>query len=409
MVEFADWYNKQNMKNLFIIWDEPLNITSGGIHRCINCLIKYLPQRGFGVYYLYTRDQYKTFNHELREGEIETYSLKGLRNFLIENNCDAILGQEAAFSSTLTRVVTELNIPEVKLLNQYHCSLLYFDKKLNFDYLRYSWTTKKSLKNRLGIAARALTYPLWRYNALRKQREVYRYNYNHSDVSLLLSEHEIPIMAKITGDETHSRCIAINNPLSWEEIANADILEEKKKEVLIVSRIYNIEKRIDLALKAWEKIEKSGKAEGWTLRIVGDGIDKESLQEMANRMKLQHIVWEKRQDPRPFYRTASIFLLTSIVEGWALTITESMQYAVVPIAFDSYPAVRSIITDRYDGLLIPSKHIDDLAERLCDLMHNDSKREQMALNCLDSCRRFSINKIMDQWVTMMDNLLKDKE
>ena len=65
--------------------------------------------------------------------------------------------------------------------------------------------------------------------------------------------------------------------------------------------------------------------------------------EMAKSMNLQNVIWEKRQDPRPFYKSASLFLLTSIVEGWALTLTESMQTGVVPLAFDSYPAVRSII------------------------------------------------------------------
>lgn len=220
----------------------------------------------------------------------------------------------------------------------------------------------------------------------------------------MLSEYEKPIFAKIIGKKDPSKCHVIPNPLSWEDVATPDILKHKKKEVLIVSRIYNSEKRIDLALKIWKILQLQGKTDGWTLRIVGDGIHKNYLMEMAKSMNLQNVIWEKRQDPRPFYKSASLFLLTSIVEGWALTLTESMQTGVVPLAFDSYPAVRSIITDGKDGYIVPSKDVKSMASKLSLLMENKSLRERMALNGIDSCRRFEINAVIDQWEKMLNNL-----
>lgn len=396
------------MKNLFVFWDEPLSETGGGIHRCIKCLIEHLPVRGYNVFYFYSKDFYQTFTLQYPKDNKTTLNKYELRQFILDKNCDVILGQEAIFSSTFTKAVYSLNLPDVKLVNQYHTTLLYFRKKLNFDFLKYIWYANPTIKNRLGVVMRAIAYPLWRLRVKIKQNAIYRYNYNFSDVSLLLSEYEIPIMSEIIGGKAQAKCVTIHNPLSWCEIANPRILKEKKKEVLMVSRIYNIEKRIDLALKVWEKLEKSGQAEDWTLRIVGEGVDKEMLEEMTRRLNLQNVRWEGRQDPLPYYQRASIFLLTSIAEGWALTLTESMQNGVVPLAFDSYPAVRSIITDGYDGYLVPTKDIDMMAERLATLMHDCKKREQMALNGLESCRRFTIDKVMDQWKVMLDNLLSDR-
>mgnify|MGYP000119823199 FL=1 len=123
----------------------------------------------------------------------------------------------------------------------------------------------------------------------------------------LLTEREIPVLEDLLNEKQLDKCYAIPNPLSWEEIADESILNEKKKEVLVVSRIYNPEKRIDLMLKVWKELQKRNAVDDWMLRIVGDGIHREYLMQMADEMGLKNIIWEGWSDPKPFYRTASIF------------------------------------------------------------------------------------------------------
>jgi len=392
------------MKNLYIFWDEPLNITGGGIHRTINVLLQNLPYRGINAYYLYTLDQYHTF-HFINENNCEVVMNRSeLRKFLIEHKCDMILGQEGVFSATFTKMAVELKLDNVKILNQYHSSLLYFDKKLTRYYLGLEWMSNKGIMNKIGLAIRFLSYPLWKYKVRKTQAAIYRYNYENCDLSIILTKNEIPIMKRITGRQVLPKCVAIPNPLSWEHIATPEILIGKKKEVLIVSRIYNSEKRIDLALKVWRILQNKGITHDWTLRIVGEGVHKEYLMKMARHMKLKNVIWEGRCNPVRFYQTASIFLLTSSIEGWALTLTESMQLGAVPLAFDTYPAVRDIITNGENGFLIANKDIKGMANRVAFLIRNDTVRNKMALNGLKSCQRFSIDKIMDLWANLLKNL-----
>lgn len=392
------------MRNLYIFWDEPLNLTAGGVHRCIACLMQYLPQNGYNVYYIYSRDYYNTFHLRLPDNKERFLTFSELRQYLIDNRCDIILGQEAVFSSTLTRMVKRLELPNVKFINQYHNTLLFFDKKLSPHYLSLMWQTNKNWRDRIGILFRGLIYPFWKKRVRNRQNAIYKYNYDNSDVSLLLSEYEKPIMTDISGDKDAVKCAIIHNPLSWEYTADENILNEKQKEVLIVSRIYNFEKRIDRALKVWKFLQDKGLTSGWTLRIVGDGIHKEYLMNMTASMRLSGVRWEGRQDPISFYKKASIFLLTSTVEGWALTLTESMQMGVVPIALDSYPAVRSIITDGYDGCLVAENNLHLLADKLYLLMSDAKLRRQMAINGLQSCQRFTIDKIINQWCAMLNRI-----
>lgn len=366
--------------------------------------MEFLPARGYEVTYLYTLDGYHTFHVDSGDDKDILLTRPQLRDFLLSSGCTHILGQEAVFSATFIKMIKELNLSDIKLVNQYHNTLLYFEKKLNWHFLKLTWLTEKSFKTRLGVAVRAFTYPLWRLKVMHAQQSIYRYNYSRSDMSVFLSEHELPIMGKIVGESPLKKGCAIPNPLSWAEIAAPEILQKKQREVLIVSRIYNFEKRIDLALKVWKRLQPYVLSNGWTLRIVGDGIHKEYLEAMAIRMGLKNIVWEGRRDPRPYYERSSVFMMTSCVEGWGLTLTESLQSGVVPVAFDSYSAVRSIISNGENGYLTRPMKVKEMADRIFDLMIDSEKREKMALKGIESAYRFSIDKIMDQWAEMLDKL-----
>ena len=97
-------------------------------------------------------------------------------------------------------------------------------------------------------------------------------------------------------------------------------------------------------------------------------------------------------------------MMTSAVEGWGLTLTESMQTGVVPIAFDSYPALHDIITDGYDGFIVPDDNINEYARILISLIQDKELREKIARNCLISSKRFEIDKIIPQWVNLIKSL-----
>lgn len=104
-------------------------------------------------------------------------------------------------------------------------------------------------------------------------------------------------------------------------------------------------------MRIWEKVEKA--CPGWHLDIVGDGPDAELLKDSAQKLGLSRIVFHGFQNPGPYYSRASIFCMTSTFEGFGLVLVEAMQHGCVPIAFDSYPAVRDIISHGENGILIP--------------------------------------------------------
>ena len=162
------------------------------------------------------------------------------------------------------------------------------------------------------------------------------------------------------------------------------------------------QKRISLALQIWELIENNPISKNWTLRIIGTGSDIDKYKKIV---ELKHIVFEGRQNPEPYYQKASIFMMTSSFEGWGLTLTEAQQYGVVPLAFNSYASVSDIITDKYNGYLVSNNDINSYVKYLTLLMSDYDLRHRMALNCIESSKRFERQHICNQWIQLFKQLM----
>ena len=390
------------MKTIFIIWVERLNVLRGGVHRIIHILLEYLPKYGYEVHYLYTTDNYRTFHHYLAENEDEEIFLSELRQYLLDYHCRLLIGQDAGLSSRLSSMIHKWNIPNMKYITEYHNSILLIEKVLSKHYWRLTIRNGNSFTSRFLAVLRFMFYPIWLHSCRKSVVQNFLANYTVANRLVILSKFELPVIKNRVHADI-SKCIVINNPLSWRKIEDASILSKKKKEVLIVSRLYNPEKRIDSALHIWQILERRGFVD-WTLRIVGTGVHEEYLKNLTGKLNLRQVRFEGRQDPYPYYLTASLFMMTSTVEGWGLTLTESMQTGTVPLAFDSYPALHDIITDGYDGCIVEEGNLEAYADRMEQLMIHKDERERIARNGLESCKRFEINKIINQWVDLIKSL-----
>jgi glycosyltransferase involved in cell wall biosynthesis len=253
--------------------------------------------------------------------------------------------------------------------------------------------------NKLAAVKQIVTQILLTISPRLAQRLVekkYQVPYEKSDKVVLLSDGFIPQYDQfVCGDKEHY--CAIPNMTSFLKIAQES---PKKKEVLVVSRMEERQKRIKYVLRVWRKACQ----EDWTLRIVGYGEDLDYYKQLVRRWDLKNIYFEGLQDPLPYYQDASIFLMVSAFEGWGLTITEAQQCGCVPIAFDSYSAVHDIIQSGRNGYVVPNNDIDAYAQVLRELMNNDTLRAELAANAQKDVQRFSRENIAKQWKTLLENL-----
>jgi glycosyltransferase involved in cell wall biosynthesis len=271
----------------------------------------------------------------------------------------------------------------------------------SFSRVLYSLRTGKNLLKTgkyYFITLFTSLFEKWGWLFLHKK---YRIRYDFCDASVLLANSHVKMYAKFARIKNLSKFYAIGNPAQYNTLPH-NICDSKQKEVLIVARMDESAKRISYALKIWRKVEKQHAH--WNLNIVGDGLDKAYYQYLAKKWKLKNVQFLGWQNPINFYKSASIFMMTSVSEGWGLTLVEAQQMGVVPIAFNSFPVIHDIIQDGYNGCIIPNNNINAYAKQLSLLMQDDEKRNYLSKNAMVSCQKFSIEKFIEKWTELFENL-----
>lgn len=386
---------------LFVSYNE-LHVTWGGVHRVNHLLMEEFSKIGYRCLYLINKSGQCFYinNKESQDNKLDVF---GLREYLIKQNVGYIIDQEGVFTDSFNLTIKSLNCDKIKLLTVFHSTPCIYEKLYNYKWLYGEFRNGSTIGIRLSYLLRLLCYPLWRKYANVATCKRYSNIYNASDRVVFLSQSDIPTFKRYVKNVSDSKCVAINNALTFSETSSPKILEDKDKIVLIVSRLNDNEKRISKALQIWRCVEQAGMLD-WKLVIVGTGPHEDMLKRMARKVSLRNVCFEGRQESEPYYHNASLFMMTSAVEGWGLTLTEAMQRAVVPLAFDSYPALSDIVTDGFDGCIVPDNDIRLYADRMMKLMRSKEERERMALNALESCKRFSVDKIVRKWVKLIESL-----
>ena len=193
----------------------------------------------------------------------------------------------------------------------------------------------------------------------------------------------------------------------WPELSNVRLIPDpipfkvdqvsnlSSKRVISIGR-YAYEKGNDLLLKAWSKVEKSCK--DWTLDIYGMGNQTPYL-ELMRELKIDQTRCQLHgslTDVKDAYQNSSIFTLPSRFEGFGLVIIEAMACGVPVVAFDCENGPRNIILNNQDGILVKAFDVDEYAESLLRLMHDDQLRAQMGNRAFESSKRYSIKDIAMQ-------------
>ena len=201
---------------------------------------------------------------------------------------------------------------------------------------------------------------------------------------------------------------AIPNSISAEMVNSEIDLAAKEQVVLFMGRLDIGQKRIDLLLKIWEIIEKKYSISDWKLDICGGGPDEETLKQMKEDLGLKQVGFRGHVNPEEYYKKASIFCMTSAFEGFGLVVVEAAAYGCVPMAFESYAAVKDLIDDGENGCLIKAFDIEAYAEALAELMMNGEERNRMALNAKTHSNLFSPDSVMAQWEQLFNEVLLEK-
>lgn len=165
--------------------------------------------------------------------------------------------------------------------------------------------------------------------------------------------------------------------------------------VLAVGRL-SYEKGFTCLLRAFSLIkEKVNKR----LVILGDGPDGIMLKELAINLGIQERVLFLgfQNNPYKFMKNASIFILTSLFEGFPNVLIEAMACGVPVISTDCPTGPNEIIINGVNGILIPPANEGILAEAMLNLLKNEGLRKIFSEIGRKSVERFSVEVLLPQY------------
>ena len=173
------------------------------------------------------------------------------------------------------------------------------------------------------------------------------------------------------------------------------------KRVLAAGRL-NRQKGFDWLIDAWAQLEP--RHPEWTLRICGEGEDREQLEQQVARLGLERIDLPGNcDDIGAQMSAASIFVLSSRFEGFPLILCEAMRKGMAPVSFDCPTGPAEMIDDGENGLLAPLGDVDALAEALSRVIEDGDLRRRCGLQAAHTGEGFAMDVIGPMW----DELLRD--
>lgn len=402
--------------NILFFVDADITINRGGVSRVTHFLSRKFMEKNNKCYLAYLFESKEKPLSEF-DGKIHLQSPKDdgqLKDYIQQQGIDVVI------CSLILKSTTQQYLPllykirkEIKTTHIIFCYHIYpgfelISPQLNvcFYHLFHKFQISKKICASV-LTACALKSPI-KIGIKKYLKRKYLFAYHYSDKIVLLSSGYIPSYLKIIQLDDYNHFRAIPNPLTGESPVCQNLLSTKQKQVLIVSRLSENQKRISQALKIWQIIEKQGICKEWELTIVGTGEDEPYYRHLTKKLSLKQVTFKGWCNPTEYYRTASLFMMTSQYEGWGLTLTEALQWGVVPVAFDNFISIHDIITDNENGFLIPEQNIHLYANKLIQLMNDSETRRRMAADGIKSCEKFNMDQIIGQWTQLFEEL-KTKE
>jgi len=157
-----------------------------------------------------------------------------------------------------------------------------------------------------------------------------------------------------------------------------------------------IDKGVSYLANAWLNLPYD------TKMIIGgrEGAGFKVEDEFMNRFSVTGYV-EKLED---FYKQISVYVQASITEGFGITPLEAMAYGR-PVIVAEGVGMSELVTDGYDGFVVPIRDINALINKLSYFNDNPEEIKRMGKNARQTAKKYTWDIIKEKYVQLFKELL----
>ena len=178
-------------------------------------------------------------------------------------------------------------------------------------------------------------------------------------------------------------------------------LENKK--VIAVGR-YTHQKGFERLIEAWHIL--SPEFPDWKLDIIGDGEERDKLQQLICSYHLEEQVSlaSPTKSIDKVYLDASVLAMSSRYEGLPMVLIEAQAFGLPIVSFACKCGPKDIVADGETGFLVEENDIEGLARQLAKVMKDKNLRRQMGRKAKEASLRYAEDAVMAKWTVLFDSL-----
>lgn len=172
------------------------------------------------------------------------------------------------------------------------------------------------------------------------------------------------------------------------EIESLKKTKKKNKNLIMIARLDNNQKRFDLAIKAMKNLHE------FTLKIYGSGPDKKALEKIILKNNIKNVkLCGETDEIEQKLDEAGIFIMTSDFEGYPVTAIEAMRRGLPIIMRNTFEGASDIVIN--NGILL---EIEWNEKKFCEYVRQIyNNYEYYSKNSIHMAKRYDLDIIKTEW------------
>jgi len=198
---------------------------------------------------------------------------------------------------------------------------------------------------------------------------------------------------------TNPETLSIPNLMDPEIEAQSWIPEESKENLITMVARLDADKNVMAFLQIIRKIQLPP---DWSVKIIGDGPERTSLQNYVSQNGMLHVQLLGQlnaEEVRNVLSRSKINCLTSLREGFGVVLVEALFCSNALVAYDC-PSGPGEIVNENNGFLIPIHDQVQFTEKLTMLIDNPILLEKLRRSAYKDTVRFKKDRILERWKTV---------
>ena len=203
---------------------------------------------------------------------------------------------------------------------------------------------------------------------------------------------------------TKTKVEYIRNSISYypQNISSLD-----SKNIISVGRLSPEKGYLDL-IDVYIKIQE--KYPDWKLRIVGDGSQREELEEKIKENKMEAYIeltgFKNKQELETIELDSSIYVMTSFTESFGLVLIEAESYGLPIVVFDSAQGAHEIVEEGLNGYFIKNRDKDEMVNKIIQLIESKELRKKIGNEGRKLSSKYKKEEVAQIWYNFIDSSKK---